>query len=129
MAFDKKPSSFFGPGFSVSAGALIFSNRDNLSLTVGSTFSTLDTTFLEFASPHGLKVGDIIRFTQVTTLDANLSEGVDYYVKYVSTTARINISLLRNGAAVVLANDGTADNTCQLLGPLAEVTDDEADPT
>lgn len=121
------PGEFFGPGYSLSSNEVrLKTATDTTGSTVGTTISCAVADTILFAASHGLKVGDKIKVTQVTTLPTGLSNGATYYVKTVPTATTITVATTRNGNTVAITPGGTADNTVQALGPLDEVTDTEA---
>ena len=130
MSFNPAPAAFFGPGYSESAAAITLKTSEASGVTTGTTFQgSASGNSLTFATNHNLKVGDRVRVTQGTTLPAGLSAGVDYYVKYVTSSTVIKLSTSKGGPLLDLTTDGTADNTLQAYGPLELLTDAEIDGT
>jgi hypothetical protein len=128
MAFDSAPQAFFGKGYSLASSEIKLKTTSATSgTTTGTTFQgEADDDVLTFAAAHYLHVGDRVRVTQGTTLPTGLSAATDYFVKTVPSATTITLSATRGGAVVNLTTDGTADNTCQVMGPLDQVTDTEA---
>lgn len=122
------PGEFFGPGYSLSSNEVrLKTATDTTGTVVGTTFggNASDDT-LVFAAAHGLKIGDRIKVTQVTTIPGGISSGSTYYVKTVPTSTTVTLAATRNGNTIDITSNGTSDNTAAALGPLDEVTDTEA---
>lgn len=120
------PGEFFGPGYAFSGSAITIDTATNAGNTVGTTFSCAVADTILFAAAHGLKVGDRIKVTDVGTLPTGLTDGTIYYVKTVPSSTTITVAATKNGSTVAITVGGTSDNTIQAMGPLDELSDEEA---
>jgi hypothetical protein len=127
MAFTKSPFAFFGQTYASGSDSVTLKTAGYEGTTVGGTVSCQPDNTIMFASSHGLVIGDRVRFTQVTTLPTGLVEDTDYYVKTIAENL-ITLSNTRAGSAIAFSG-GTADNTCEVMGPLDELTASESSTT
>jgi len=126
MAYTKSPLAFFGKTYAIASNEVRLKTSTFTGTTTGTTVSCAVSNTVLFAAVHDLIVGDRVRFTQVTTLPTGLAAATDYYVKTVPSTTTITLSATRGGPTLAITVGGTSDNTCQVMGPLDEVTDTEA---
>jgi len=84
---------------------------------------TMDTTNKITATGHGLSVGNILRFTTVTTLPDGLSLATDYYVVEVVDVNTIKVSTSIDGPAITSLDAGTGAHTYTLTGNVFKVYD------
>lgn len=126
MPYAKSPLAFFGKTYAIASNEVRLKTNTYAGVTTGTTVSCAVADTVLFAAAHDLIIGDRVRFTQVTTLPTGLAAATDYYVKTVPTTTTVTLSATRGGATLAITVGGTSDNTCQVMGPLDEVTDTEA---
>ena len=134
MAFIKSPFAFFGQTYNSSDDSVILKTADYAGITVGGTFSCVTANTIQFSAAHGLIVGDRVRFTEISTLPVGISGNTNYYVKELIVDAElpldvVTLSNTRGGSVIEIAAGEAADNTCQVMGPLDEVTNSESSTT
>lgn len=131
MAYTKSPLAFFGKTYSITSHVIALQTFSHAGTTTGGSISCVLANQITCIA-HGLIVGDRVRFTQVGTLPTELpvvpatSITADYYVKTVETADIITLSATRGGATLAITVSGSGANTCQVMGPLDEVTSTEA---
>ena len=125
MAYTKSPLAFFGKTYSITSNAIALQTATNAGTTTGGNITCVIANQITCVA-HGLIVGDRVRFTQGTTLPTGLAAATDYYVKTVESADIITLSATRGGATLAITVSGTGANTCQVMGPLDEVTSTEA---
>lgn len=125
MAYTKSPLAFFGKTYSITSHAIALQTATHAGTTTGGNITCVIANQITCVA-HGLIVGDRVRFTQGTTLPTGLAAATDYYVKTVESADIITLSATRGGATLAITVSGTGANTCQVMGPLDEVTSTEA---
>ena len=125
MAYTKSPLAFFGKTYSITSNAIALQTATHAGTTTGGNITCVIANQITCVA-HGLIVGDRVRFTQGTTLPTGLAAATDYYVKTVESADIITLSATRGGATLAITVSGTGANTCQVMGPLDEVTSTEA---
>ena len=125
MAYTKSPLAFFGKTYSITSNALALQTATHAGTTTGGNITCVIANQITCVA-HGLIVGDRVRFTQGTTLPTGLAAATDYYVKTVESADISTLSATRGGATLAITVSGTGANTCQVMGPLDEVTSTEA---
>jgi hypothetical protein len=76
--------------------------------TINVTFTTGASGTITSATPHGLVIGDEVRFANTGGgLPAELTAGVLYYVVDVASTTQFKVSATAGGSAITYAGAGT----------------------
>lgn len=87
-----------------------YTANDNV-MSAGTAFGAVTLTdtgdIVTFATPHGLAVGDVVKFGTITTTTGIVS-GTKYYVRTVPSTTTVTLSATLNGSTLALTTDGSA---------------------
>jgi len=129
MAFDKAPSTWLGEGYDLTSSVIGLETATTGRVDIGTCTVVAATDVFTVSTDHGLRIGNKVQFTTVTTLPDGLSLLTDYYVLTIPTATTLTVSDELSGTVIDITDTGTGDHTINRPAALAELTDTEANAT